>query len=207
MRLITREEIDQMEQRFRGTFINSIGGFKPVMLVGTSDINGNHNLAIFSSFFHLGANPPLFGLVVRPDVSPRHTLENILFTKQLTLNQIHSSFFENAHHTAARYPREISEFEASKLNPEKIDGFVAPAVKESLLSIGARFIERIDIKHNGTSIIISEIEWIRLPENTIQDDGFVALENLNTVACAGLDAYYSANLLKRLPYAKPGTFS
>lgn len=207
MIFITREEIDSMEQRFRGTFINSIGGFKPALLVGTANKNDGQNLAIFSSFFHLGANPPLFGLVVRPDVSPRHTLENILETHEFTLNQIHTSFIENAHHTAARYPREISEFEASKLTPEKIEGFSAPFVKESLLSIGARFIERIDIKHNGTSILVNEMAWIRLPENAIEADGFVSLEKLNTATCAGLDAYYSTHLIKRLPYAKPGTFS
>ena len=104
-----------MEQRFRATFINSLGGFKSVLLVGTRSGNGQENLAIFSSFFHLGANPPLFGLVVRPDVSPRHTLENILETKQFTLNQITEDFFEKAHHTAARYPKEISEFQAAGL--------------------------------------------------------------------------------------------
>lgn len=207
MQFIQREQIDAMEQRFRGTFINTIGGFKPVLLVGTANSKGQSNLSIFSSFFHLGANPPLFGLVVRPDVSPRHTLENILETKQLTLNHIHSNMIENAHHTSARYPREISEFDAAQLTPEFIDGFHAPLVKESRLSIGASLVERMDIAHNGTSILVCEINWVRLPDDAIQPDGFVELDKLNSITCAGLDAYYSTNLLKRLPYAKPGTFS
>ena len=55
--------------------INSLGGFKSVALIGTKSEAGNTNLAIFSSIFHLGANPPLVGLIFRPIIKI-----NILFT-------------------------------------------------------------------------------------------------------------------------------
>ena len=61
----SREEIDQMTQRYRATFINSLGGFKSVVLIGTKDKNGQENLSIVSSLFHIGANPPLCGLIFR----------------------------------------------------------------------------------------------------------------------------------------------
>ena len=54
-------DISQMEQRFRASFINSLGGFKSVVLVGTANESGETNLAIFNSLFHIGANPPLCG--------------------------------------------------------------------------------------------------------------------------------------------------
>ncbi len=192
-----------MEQRFRATFINSLGGFKSVLLVGTRSASGNENLAIFSSFFHLGANPPLFGLVVRPDVSPRHTLENIIETGSFTLNQIREEFFEKAHHTSARYPREISEFSAAGLTAHYRADFFAPAVNESYIQIGASFKERKDIELNGTSIIIGQIEWVNIPSDIIQEDGYVDLVKAGTITCSGLDAYHKAEEIKRLPYAKP----
>ena len=197
------KDIMAMEQRFRATFINSLGGFKSVLLVGTRSGSGKENLAIFSSFFHLGANPPLFGLVIRPDVSPRHTLENILETKSFTLNQIREDFFEKAHHTAARYPREISEFDASGLTAHYRPDFFAPAVNESYIQIGASFKERIDIPLNGTSIIVGQIEWVHLPEEIIHEDGYVDLVQAGTITCSGLDAYHKAEPIKRLTYAKP----
>lgn len=200
---ITFEDMMAMEQRFRATFINSLGGFKSVLLVGTRSGNGQENLAIFSSFFHLGANPPLFGLVVRPDVSPRHTLENILETKCFTLNQISEDFFEKAHHTSARYPKEISEFNAAGLTAHYRPDFFAPAVSESHVQIGASFKERIDIALNGTSIIVGQIEWVRLPEEIIESDGYVDLVKAGTITCSGLDAYHKTTEIKRLPYAKP----
>ncbi|MFN6039875.1 MAG: flavin oxidoreductase, partial [Bacteroidota bacterium] len=71
------QDILSFEQRYRATFINSIGGFKSVALIGTKNSSGQTNLAIFNSLVHIGANPPLLGFIVRPDSVERHTLENI----------------------------------------------------------------------------------------------------------------------------------
>ena len=106
----TYNEIMQFEQRFRAMFINSIGGFKSVVLIGSKNKARQTNLAIFNSLVHLGANPPLVGFIIRPDSVERHTLNNIIETGVFTINHIRQSFFINAHQTSARYPKEISEF-------------------------------------------------------------------------------------------------
>jgi flavin reductase (DIM6/NTAB) family NADH-FMN oxidoreductase RutF len=192
-----------MEQRYRATFINSLGGFKSVCLIGTQNKEEQTNLAIFSSIVHIGANPPLIGIVVRPDVSERHTLENILDTKYYTINHIHSKIVEQAHHTSARYPRNTSEFDASGLTTEYKEAFFAPFVQESNLQLGIEFKEKIDFTINGTIFIIGEIKHIFLPSNCLQDDGFVDLALLDTITCSGLDSYHTTNKITRLPYAKP----
>ena len=66
-------------------FINSLSGYKSANLVGTADHQGRHNLAIVSSVVHLGAQPPLVGMIMRPDVVERHTLANIRETGWYTL--------------------------------------------------------------------------------------------------------------------------
>lgn len=55
----TKQQINELEQRFRTNLINSLSGFKSANLIGTQDKLGNTNLAIVSSVFHLGAHPPL----------------------------------------------------------------------------------------------------------------------------------------------------
>ncbi len=47
-------DLEKMEKQLRVHLINSLGGFKSVALVGTSDSQGNTNLSVFSSFFHIG---------------------------------------------------------------------------------------------------------------------------------------------------------
>ena len=69
------QELEALPTRFRGNLINGIAGFKPALLVGTADAQGQTNLALFSSVFHIGASPPLLGLIVRPcpEGTERHT--------------------------------------------------------------------------------------------------------------------------------------
>lgn len=83
-----KEVPDEMEKFYRISLINSLIGFKPVNLLGSCNIDGSPNLSIISSAFHLGANPPLIGLVMRPQREHNDTLKNIQATGQYTLNNV-----------------------------------------------------------------------------------------------------------------------
>ena len=101
-----RAEYDQLEQRFKVQFFNSVVGFKNVCLIGTQNKKGILNLAIFNSLVHIGSNPPLLGVIFRPDSVARHTYENILNSKEFTINLISEDDIAAAHQTSARYPSE-----------------------------------------------------------------------------------------------------
>ncbi|MBK9257350.1 MAG: flavin reductase [Saprospiraceae bacterium] len=199
----TKEQISNMDRRFRATFINSLGGFKSVVLVGTKDPETGSNLAIMSSFFHIGANPALCGLIFRPESEERHTLKNILKTGSYTINHIREEFIAQAHQTSAKYPYDVSEFEVTGLNEFFLDDFQAPFVLESSIRLGVNFRERHDLTINGTVMILGEIVYVHCPSECISGDGFVNLEKAGTITCSGLDSYHNTKLIKRLPYAKP----
>lgn len=200
---IDYNQILQLEKQKRVHLINSLGGFKSVALVGTSDENKNTNLSIFSSFFHLGANPPLIGMIFRPSPPERDTMRNILDTGFYTINHINESIFKKAHQTSARYEKGVSEFDATGLNSEYKNDFFAPFVVESKVQLGIEFKERIDISINNTTMIVGEIVQIYIPENCLLDDGFIDIEKANTITCSGLDSYHKTMQLDRLSYAKP----
>ena len=196
-------QLMEMEQRKRAQFINSISGFRSVALIGTTDTNGQTNLAIFSSIVHIGSNPPLLSFIMRPDSVERHTLTNILETGFYTINHINADMYEKAHQTSARYPKSVSEFEATGLTPSFKNDFVAPFVAESHIQIGLEFKERINISINQTSIIIGEIKFVHYPDNCLLDDGFVDIEKAGTITSSGVDSYHTTQLLQKLEYAKP----
>lgn len=204
MKLLTIKNIDieDMSQRYRVNLINCLSGFKSLNLVGTKSEKNVTNLAPVSSVIHVGANPPLMGMLMRPNTVPRHTFENIMQTKFWTLNHVTESFFQKAHQTSARYPAEISEFDSCGLK-EEYTSFNAPYVAEAVLKIGLELVERIDIKANGTHFIIGEIKEVIIPEDAITEDGFIDLEGIGSLTVSGLDSYHSTDLLSRLPYAKP----
>lgn len=204
MKKFNSADIAGMESRFRTTFINSISGFKSLQMVGTMNEKGETNLAIFSSIFHVGANPPFLGMVVRPDGNEHETFHNILQTKNYTLNNVLESNFIAAHQTSARYLAGQSEFEACGFTEEYIKDFSAPFVKEANVKIGLEFKEFLPFLLNRTKIIIGEVKYILIDEEIVEPDGFVDLCKANSVTAAGLDAYYTTNPLGRLTYAKTG---
>ncbi|MEY3418059.1 MAG: hypothetical protein RL060_2171 [Bacteroidota bacterium] len=195
--------IMEMEQRQRAVFINSLGGFKSVCLIGTKSKSNETNLAIFNSLVHIGANPPLIGFVVRPDSAERHTLHNIIETGYYTINHLNEHIYTQAHQTAARYPQNVSEFSATGLKEQYQDGFHAPYVFASPIKLGVVFKEKIDFSINSTIFIIGEIQDIYVPNNCLGSDGFVDLETAGTITCSGLDSYHKTQRLHRLCYAKP----
>jgi flavin reductase (DIM6/NTAB) family NADH-FMN oxidoreductase RutF len=201
--LLEKSDIEALEKNHRSNLINSIAGFKSVNLVGTISENGLSNLAIMSQIFHIGANPALMGLLIRPDSVNRHTLSNIIQNKQYTFNHIQENFIDKAHQTAARYDDTVSEFEATGLGTVYLKNFKAPFVKESNIKIGLQLEERIDLKINGTVMIIGSIQILEVPNDVVLEDGFIDLQKAGTITCNGLDAYLSTHKLKRFSYAKP----
>ena len=200
---LSNAQIMDMEQRKRAQLINSISGFRSVALIGTIDTQGQTNLAIFSSIVHLGSNPPLLGFIMRPDSVERHTLTNIMDTGFYTINHIHQKIYEQAHQTSARYPKTMSEFDATQLTPLFKEAFIAPFVAESHIQLGMEFKERIPISINQTSMIIGEIKWIHFPDHCLSEDGFLDIEKAGSITSTGQDSYHTTQLLQRLEYAKP----
>ncbi len=201
---LNREEIAAFEQRYRATFVNSLAGFRQVVLVGTKSAEGITNLAIFNSLVHIGANPPLYGILNRPDSVQRDTLQNILETKEYTLNFVRATDYEKAHQTSARYDRDMSEFTEVGFEEEYIDGCSAPFVKEAVVKIAMKLEEIIPIPLNGTQLIVGSMVQVELNDDTVGQDGFVSLSEEEVLLCQGLDAYFVAAAVGRLPYAKPG---
>ena len=196
-------EIMALEQRYRASLINSLGGFKSVCLIGTKNTSNQTNLAIFNSLVHIGANPPLIGFIVRPDTAERHTLSNILATNYYTINHINETIYEQAHQTAARYDASVSEFDATQLIADYKHDFAAPYVQQSHVQLGVEFKQRIDLTINGAIFIIGEIKHVYYPQECLSNSGFVDLELAKTITCSGLYSYHTTQLLGRLSYAKP----
>lgn len=200
---LSKNDLQAMEQRARTRLVNSLSGFKSANLIGSCDSQGAANLAVISSVVHLGSHPPLFGFIVRPCKRRRHTLDNILETKQFTINSIGADFFKKAHQTSARYPKEVSEFESVGLTPYYDNDFSAPFVLESALKIGLELKEHIQIESNHTQMLIGEVVTLQAPKNAFMPDGYLDVEALDTVTISGLDSYHVTQRLHRLSYAKP----
>lgn len=198
----TKKEIEELDRVTKLKIINSVTGIKPANLIGTINNNAQTNVAIFSSVVHLGSAPPLLGFITRPQTEEvGHTYFNIIENKVYTINHIHKDFIKNAHYTSAKFSANISEFKRCNLTEEYLEDFKAPFVKESNFKIGMRFVEAIDIKQNGTKLIIGEIEHLIFPDNAFVG-GDIDLEATSGIGISGLNSYYSLKKIAKHPYVR-----
>jgi flavin reductase (DIM6/NTAB) family NADH-FMN oxidoreductase RutF len=198
------DTIKTWERFYRANFINCLTGFKSVQLIATINEQQQPNLAIFNNVVHLGADPALIGFVNRPLAAAPHTLSNIEKTGIYTINHIHPSFVEKAHQTSAKYDADINEFEAVVLQMQYEQGIAAPFVAESLVKYALKLVEIVPIKHNNTFFVIGAITNVIIEEaSIINTDGFLNVDEINSVTSLGIDGYFSTNRLARYAYAKP----
>lgn len=203
MKQLSSSEILSWARFYRGNFINSLSGFKPVSLIGTISETRQTNLAIFSNIVHLGADPALVGYVNRPLEAAPHTIANIKKTGVYTVNHIHEEILPKAHQTSAKYPVHVSEFDAVGLTPQFVEGVNAPFVQESRVKYAVALREIIPISWNNTFFVIGEIQSVLLDTSLITADGFLELEKAGSLCSLGLDSYHSTTRLARYAYAKP----
>lgn len=198
-------DIKALPSRYRANLINTIAGFKPALLVGTASATRETNLAVFSNVFHIGASPPLIGLLVRPSPEgiERHTLDNILETRHYTLNHFSLTQAARAHYTSARWNRHQSEFLACGFDEQWRDDHLAPYVAHAAIQIGMVLVEHQVLAVNQTHLVIGSVDHIYLGENLVRDDGSVDLVKAESSVVAGLDSYHSVCSGERFDYAKP----
>jgi flavin reductase (DIM6/NTAB) family NADH-FMN oxidoreductase RutF len=204
MKNISKETISQMDKIEKLNLINSCTGFKSANLIATKSIEGNTNVAIFSSVTLLGSSPSLVGFIVRPTSVPRDTYKNIMETGFFTINHITVDMIADAHHTSANYDSGISEFDKTNLEEEYKDGFNIPFVKGSPVQLYCKYVNEYFIKENDTIHIIASIEHVFFDEALEHKDGWLQLDKGNIVALNGVDGYFLPKLIDRFQYARQG---
>lgn len=203
MAFFSSEDIKNLDKIYQINLINSCSGYKSANLLGSISKDGITNVAVFSSVTHLGSNPPTFGYILRPTTVPRNTYKNIKETGVFTINHIFEDILEDAHHTSAKYPEEISEFDVTNLKVDFKENCIAPFVKYSPVKMKMRFVEEVYIKSNDVLMIVAEIEQLYVDDKLLQEDGFVNLSAGKVAAINGLDGYTIPELKTRFGYQRP----
>lgn len=203
MQTFTAADLDEMGKLARVQLATSLPGIKPISLIGTVDRQGQTNLAPFSSVIHLGSSPALLGMVSRPDLVERHTLANLTEMGAWTINHLHPAILKAAHQCSARFPKHLSEFEATGLTPHFEASFPAPFVTESRLRIGLTLEDIIPIPANGTRLIVGRVAIVQIADGLLNDEGQIDFPTMECLASTALDTYFTIKPLARYGHAKP----
>jgi len=171
---------------------------RPIALASTVDSAGNVNLSPFSFFNIFSTNPAI--LLFSPsrrarDNTTKHTLENILETKEVVINTVSHSIVEQVSLASAEYPKGINEFLKAGLTEIKSERVKPPRVKESPVSFECRVLE---VKPLGTqggagNLAICEVLLMHIKEGILNSQGKIDPRKSDNVARMGEDYYCRAN--------------
>jgi flavin reductase (DIM6/NTAB) family NADH-FMN oxidoreductase RutF len=156
--------INPSEHDYRDIYKLMVGVIvpRPIAFVSTVSADGVRNLAPFSFFTGISANPPVicFSPMVRgSDGAHKDTLRNVAAVKEFVVNVVSEEFAEKMNICSVEFPPEVDEFEMSGLTPIASDLVRPPRVQESHISMECRLVEIVAVssKPLGGSLVIGEV--------------------------------------------------
>jgi len=180
---------------------------RPIAFVSTISPDGILNLAPFSFFMGVCANPPViaFAPTIRPtDGRQKDTLNNIEATREFVVNIVSEEFAEKMNQCSGEYPPQVDEFAVSGLTPVASDVVKPPRVAESKVNMECRLFQlvRISDKPLGGSVVLGEIVRFHVDDALI-DDFRIDPDKLRAIGRMGGSGY--ARTRDRFELVRPKT--
>jgi flavin reductase (DIM6/NTAB) family NADH-FMN oxidoreductase RutF len=195
MRTITPK--DKPLAEFHNLLLTAIAP-RPICFASTIDENGNPNLSPFSFFNVFGSNPAT--LIFSParrvrDNSIKHTLENVIATKEVVINVVNFAMVQQMSLASCEYPKGVNEFTKSGFTPIPSQLIKPFRVKESPVQFECVVKDIIETGNEGGAgnLIICEILLMHIADEVMTATGQIDQHKIDLVARAGSDWYVRAS--------------
>ena len=147
---------------------------RPIAFVSTVSPEGVRNLAPFSFFTGISANPPVicFCPMRRSgEFAQKDTLYNITRTREFVVNVVSEEFAEKMNICSGDYPPEVDEFEAAGLTPLASDLVRPPRVAESHVQMECKLYLTVEIgsQPGSGNLVLGEILRMHVDDRVVTD--------------------------------------
>jgi flavin reductase (DIM6/NTAB) family NADH-FMN oxidoreductase RutF len=159
---------------------------RPIGWVSSIDANGQPNLAPFSFFNAVCANPPhvLFCPGIRSaDRNPKDTLKNVRETGEFVVNIVTEATAEAMNITATELPANVNEFEAAGLTAVPSVTVKPPRVGESPIHYECKVAQIVDLgsEPGGGSVVIGRVVHLHVDDSVLIGEDKIDLEKLKPI--------------------------
>lgn len=179
-------EIDPEKLEVRDRYALLIGSIlpRPIAWVGTCSGAGATNLAPFSFFTGIAADPMsvLFCPVNDRNGRKKDTLVNVESTREFTVNMVSEELAVKMNQTSAPYPYGVSEFDEAGLTEVESLKVRPPRVKESLVSLECKVLQIVALGHGPLAghIVIGKVVMFHA-DDKIYKDGRLSHKDLKAI--------------------------
>ncbi|QLE00735.1 flavin reductase family protein [Galbibacter sp. BG1] len=184
--------------KLHGYLLSAVGP-RPIAFASTIAANGTVNLSPFSFFNVYSSNPPIMIFSANRrvrDNTTKHTLENVLETKEAVINIVNFDIVQQASLSSTEYPKGVNEFEKSGLTMLESDLVKPFRVAESPVQFECRVNEVISLGEEGGAgnLIVCEVLKMHINEAVLDEDGQIDQHKIDLVSRMGGNWYSRANL-------------
>ncbi len=166
---------------------------RPIAWVSSCNADGLANLAPYSFFNGIGANPPtlMFSAVNRRDGSKKDTVANIETQKEFVVNIVSHANRESMNLSSADFPSDESEFDACKLTRGDSEYVKVPYVKEASIHMECSLNQIVHLGEGSlaANVIFGNILKVHIDDAILDADGAVDPEKLDTIGRLGGSSY------------------
>ena len=158
---------------------------RPIAAVSTLNEDGSNNLAPFSFFTAVSAQPMIIAfcpLIRTSDGRQKDTPRNILRSKEFVVNIVSEEMAEKINHCSQELPYGEDEFQLSGLTPLESHLIQPKRIKESLIHFECRFRDQLSYGNQVGSgqLITGEVLKIHV-SGQIYDEGRIITSKLKPV--------------------------
>jgi flavin reductase (DIM6/NTAB) family NADH-FMN oxidoreductase RutF len=178
---------------------------RPIAFVSTVSPGGIRNLAPFSFFTGVSANPPVICFCPMRNAAGRKkdTLNNIEAMGDFVVNIVSEEFIQQMNATSPEFPMEVDEFEVSGLTPVASDLVSSPRVAQSHISMECKLLQVVEVSDRplGGSIVTGQIVRLHVDDAYI-DHYRIDPEQLRAVGRMAGNTY--VRTIDRFELLRPG---
>lgn len=177
---------------------------RPIALVSTVDRDGRSNLAPFSFFTVVSANPPLLAFspqLVGRTGQPKDTLRNVQATRQFVIAVVTEPMAERVNQCSAALSYGSCEFEFSGLTKAPAQQVRAALVAESPVNMECELVEvrSYGSEGGGGNLVVGRLLLLHVDGAVLSPDGAVDPQRLRPVGRMGQDLWVRARDTFPLP--------
>ncbi len=166
---------------------------RPIAWVSTVSDDGVANLAPFSFFNGVGANPPtiMFAPANKRDGTPKDTLANIKQNGQFVVNLVTESVAETMNLTSTEVAPDVDEFEFAKVQRVESTCVAPPRVAASAAAFECELHQVIELGTGpaGANVVIGRILMMHVDDRLLDEQGSFDAVRLSTIGRMGGDEY------------------
>ncbi len=164
--------IAETEQKEITSFFYRILIPRPIAWVSTRSKKGIDNLAPFSFYGGISANPPIVSLGIgRRAGKHKDTTQNLINTGECVIHLTSVELSEKVVKTSAELPPEDDEFEIAGLEKTKSTDVKPPRLKDAKVALEGKLYRHLEVGNGPGDMLLVEIVRMHIDDAVLDERG------------------------------------